>query len=402
MFLYLILIAASLAHINLSIKEKKSFRLSSAEKISLSKKTKVNDYYALQYYADFKLGSPGQTISMILDTGSSYAWVPNINCSCHTTTHQFSASASSTYKNLSIEKDVEYGMGYIKGTLSTDVLSINGLKAEDMKFILVSQSSDLDGLAADGLVGLAFNSLSDGYPVFVEVLYEQNVIEKPVFSFYLGESSKKDSFITFGGLEDEYTKGKTKQIIDIYTDYGFWLSIIYSVSFDSNDISNSAAWVILDTGTSAIYGPSSDVQKILQMLKKKYTCYYSNLIICECSKSSCLKAGNLEFMIGNENIIITPENYLYCEDEYCWVLIGDSGDRYWLLGQPLFREYYTVHDMSIPQMELYRNKESEISYKVFWIILAIIILCGIGAFIVYYFLKNRNNENENENYMPLT
>lgn len=401
MLLYLMLMAASLAHLNLPIKAKKSFRLTSAENIELSKKSTVKDYYALQYYADFKVGTPGQSISMILDTGSSYAWVPNFNCSCHTTTHQFDASASSTYNDKKISKDVQYGMGYIKGALSTDVLSIDGLKAKDMTFILVSQSSDLEGLAADGLIGLAFNSLSDGYPVFVEELYEQNAIEEKVFSFYLGESSQTDSsFITFGGSEKEYKKGKNKQVIEIYSQYGYWLSMIYSVKFDSEDISNSGAWVILDTGTSAIYGPYKDVNKIYKIFEEKFYCYMSDLLLCECSRNSCSGAGNLEFEIGDEKIVITPENYLYCEDGYCWVLIGDSGDSYWLLGQPLFREYYSVHDMSIPQMELYRNNELPTSYKFYWIVLGIILLVGIGAIIVYIFLKKSNSESES--YRPLT
>lgn len=79
------------------------------------------------YYMPITLGTPPQTFSMILDTGSSVLWVPDSTCSplsCFNAQHYFNSTASSTYSRISGDTlSASYGSGSASGYLGKDTLT---------------------------------------------------------------------------------------------------------------------------------------------------------------------------------------------------------------------------------------------------------------------------------------
>jgi hypothetical protein len=58
---------------------------------------------------------------------------------------------------------------------------------QDVDFLLVYKARDLQALKADGLLGLAPNSPSSHpYDTLVTDMYRQNMIERNIFSIFLG------------------------------------------------------------------------------------------------------------------------------------------------------------------------------------------------------------------------
>lgn len=57
---------------------------------------------------------------------------------------------------------------------------------------------------ASGLLGLGFNTLSDGLPTFLDHLKSEQLIKDRSFSLYL---TNDESFIAIDGMDRDYIKG---------------------------------------------------------------------------------------------------------------------------------------------------------------------------------------------------
>ena len=305
----------------------------------------VGDYVALQYYAIFNIGTPGQSLSLVLDTGSSWVWVPGPKCACHVST-PFNSSASSTYNSTLTRLDLYYGVGEVHGYLGSDFIEIDGKKASQ-SFVLVDQDYNLDGLQADGLMGLAFSGLSGGHPTFVESLKSQGQISNATFSIYLSnpiDPYLESSFIIGGSDAEQYGIGEMERI-DVSTNMGYWLVVVGTIRIDG--VAHGSQHIgILDTGTSMLFGPSAQVNAIKDaIIKSVGTCTDDSYLFCTCEGGDLSSFPVIEFVVGEQSFAIQPENYVMDFDGICLVLVESSNDVYWVIGQPFFRQFYTVHDM---------------------------------------------------------
>jgi hypothetical protein len=117
----------------------------------------TNVYGGGDYTAPITVGSQGAVVNVILDTGSStLAVVPNV----------YDASADESAQFTALAQDVIYGTGGWTGPVITTSLSMgNGGQATSVDASLaitdVQESGDFGN--ADGILGLAFNSLNQAY-----------------------------------------------------------------------------------------------------------------------------------------------------------------------------------------------------------------------------------------------
>lgn len=108
-----------------------------------------------QYYANITLGTPPQSLSAVLDTGSSYVFFPSLTCasSCSGST-RFNTAKSTSFTALGTQKTLTYGVGSVYGTMGSDTLAVgNGsLAAQGVTFVLAEQMQDSESRKADGLI----------------------------------------------------------------------------------------------------------------------------------------------------------------------------------------------------------------------------------------------------------
>merc|ERR1712176_1441627 len=221
-----------------------------------------------QYFGEIEIGTPPQKFVVIFDTGSSNLWVPKVHChNCgywfiHGGKSKYDQSLSSSYRQDGSEFHIEYGSGSVKGHFSQDTVTLSSdIAITGQKFAEVEDAGGL-GIGYmmgkfDGIMGLAFEALSLGgaTTVFKNAI-DQGAVNKPIFAFKLGDNA--DGELTFGGYDDSEFKGDISWVS--LSEPKYWEIKVDDVQIGS--YSSGAVNGIVDSGTSLITGPSSEIRKI--------------------------------------------------------------------------------------------------------------------------------------------
>lgn len=177
----------------------------------------------LLYYGEVRIGTPAQSLTVQVDTGSADLWVP-ANCP-ECIGKQFTPGQSQTYRGREGNFEEYYvsssdpparfgvlielqGRGHVSGTVGSDIVSISGLSVNDQVFGAVyEKSEELSRDPNNGLLGLAFKDIAQtGQPTFFENLVEKNRIP-PLFSVHLTRRQKDGSELCFGCSDEAQAIG---------------------------------------------------------------------------------------------------------------------------------------------------------------------------------------------------
>ncbi|KAG0368732.1 Vacuolar protease A [Gamsiella multidivaricata] len=187
-----------------------------------------------KYTTEISLGTPPQSFTVQVSTGSSNLWVPSSQCTSTTCLRhpRFDTSASSTFlanrthPNFRIPsfqrqynpKDDEKDPVDLSGTLGSDDLTVGGglfLLSPDQSFGQVVEErggelkSALQGDRFDGVLGLGYDAHAvTGHPFFLNLI-DQGILEEPVFGVYMSrDEDRVESQLTLGGLDPDHRVGE--------------------------------------------------------------------------------------------------------------------------------------------------------------------------------------------------
>jgi hypothetical protein len=279
--------------------------------------------------------------------------------------------------------------------LSYDSVS-TGLSSSDaasqQAFVLVtSESTSIQQLDTDGILGLAFSSLSDGESTFVESLAAQGVISSALFSIYLSnndfEGTDYTSNIILGGYDVQaYADKDDDQIKYIDVVAAYWQVRLKKVQFDGDDIDTVANYAILDTGTSLLVAPYADYAYIVNELSAKYEAYIvNNQLAYKCNSASDMPG--IEFQLGSYQFKLAASSIFSYDSQFCYFLIDSSNLSFWILGDVFLRNYYVIYDMDNLQVGLVgsitkkSDSDSSSSDLPDWAI-AVIVIAGVVVLVV--------------------
>lgn len=307
----------------------------------------------MQYIGEISVGSPYQNFTVIVDTGSAWLWLPSTSClaQCPNARAFFDPAKSATYHSLELRMELKYGMGRAVGQLSADRTAIAGAEAGDHAFILIDSNSDMNNLQGDGILGLAFSSLSSGFPTLITRLKTRGSIQSAVFSIYLTrETSGLSSAVTFGGFDlGKYSAGEAVRYVPVQGNVGYWSVALTGLYVSNEPVAPGVNMAIIDSGTSFIYGPSSAVQSLLHSIHSVGRCSeIGGMLLCTCTwYYPKRRYPTLTFVLGGERFEVSPEMYLLEDGGQCLVMISGlgAGAEFWILGDVFMREYYTIFDM---------------------------------------------------------
>jgi hypothetical protein len=316
----------------------------------------IDDFMNAQFYGDISVGNPPQTVSVIFDTGSSNLWVPNQK-PLFTRHKVYKHEKSTTYSRNGTIFKIEYGSGPVSGFFSRDDVKLGSLALKHYNF---AEVDNVKGLGPayyigkfDGILGLGFDSIvvGGGSSPF-GALVASGQLEKPEFAFYLGNMEEGE--LVLGGTDPEHYEGKFTLVPLIALTY--WEVALGGVSVGKEKIPGGTTRAIVDSGTSLLAGPVSEVRRIAQLLGA--TPLFAGEWALDCTKVKT--APSLVFKLGDTDFVLDPVDYILDTQGIC--LLGMMGINIpppngplWILGDVFMRKYYTVFDWGNKQLRIAKS-----------------------------------------------
>jgi hypothetical protein len=195
----------------------------------------------------------------------------------------------------------------------------------------------------DGILGMGFTSISvDNTITVFENAIKQNVIEQPMFAFYLGDNGPGE--LTFGGYDvTKYTGDLITVPLISATYWEIGLDAIRAGSFHvTPNPDGSPITGIVDSGTSLLVGPRLQVTKLAAAVgaKPNFTGQYT----IDCAELDSIP--DLIFTIqGIEFSVPGRTAVLQVSGSCIFAVMGMDFPKpgpQWILGDVFMREYYTV------------------------------------------------------------
>jgi len=298
----------------------------------------IDDFQNAAYYGEIQVGKPSQKELVIFDTGSSNLWVPNKNPE-GATKNIYDHTKSSSYVANGKEFRIQYGSGPVSGFLSTDNVAIGDLQLKNYTF---AEVDDVSGLGRsytaspfDGILGMGWGALAQaGCVAPFEALLASGKLAEPVFAFYLGDM--KPGELVFGGVDNSHYTGSFAYIpLSAET---YWQVALDGLKVGDASVSSRTASAIVDSGTSLLVGPQSDIEGIA---KKLGAVFQQGLYIADCGKT----LPSVSFMLGGKEFPLTVEDMtLQKQGSQCLLGLQAAEMPLFILGDVFMRKYYVKFD----------------------------------------------------------
>ncbi|KAE8374729.1 aspartic peptidase domain-containing protein [Aspergillus bertholletiae] len=307
----------------------------------------VKNHRNTQYFSTIKIGTPPQKFKVVLDTGSANLWVPSSKCKTYSCKKhkKYKSALSHTYHKNGSEFEIYYGSGSMTGHVSEDVFTIGDLKVQEQLFGEATRAAGFSQVKADGILGLGFASISVNSipPPFYNML-DQNLLDEPLFAFYLSDTYKgRTSEVTFGGVDAQHYTGEMVKIP--LRRKAYWEVDFGGLFVGDNFAHLEDTGAILDTGSSLIGLPSALFELVNQEIGA--TPDSQGRYILDCDKRIFMPS--LTFVLGDYNFTIGPNDYSLQEQNFCMSALvpmdfpGPTGPLV-VLGDAFLRRWYSVYD----------------------------------------------------------
>lgn len=371
--------------------------------LSTNPEINVKNYKQVQYYTYISIGTPGQNLSVLLDTGSYLLWVPSAKSSCSKCT-RFNESKSLTYKDLDSESSITYLWGSVTGRLSTDTINLGSKISNKTQFLLADQKQNLDHLSSDGVLGLGYNGKQNLDSSLIYNLYLAQQIESPVFALDLNSQSQSSSLLIGGYEKEKFSEAGVK--ILIVQDLLSWTGVLEGVSFGSVVIKDYNT-IYFDSGLTFFSGPSEQIRRIFSSITSKLNrCVESPFLTCSCSRLDISLLPALVFQIQGQDFLIPAENYLLFSRGQCTFLLLPSAGQGWGAGMGFFRQYYSVFNLLEPSITFFNKSSGQCSLasnsnslQTLIVLVSVAITSTFVSFGIYKCVKGKNHP---EDYSALS
>ncbi|EMC99342.1 hypothetical protein BAUCODRAFT_573677 [Baudoinia panamericana UAMH 10762] len=224
----------------------------------------AQDVSDAEYLAPVTIGSPGQTMNLQFDSGSSDLWVFSSEMPADQQqgvqsagNSIFDPSKSSTFQRTHGTWSITYGDGSgASGNCGTDNINIGGITIKNQIIELADTASSqfLSG-SESGLCGLAFPPLNTVKPTRAQTpmvnMISQSDIPKDseLFTCYFSGQSG-NSYFTTGYIDHDACGGATPAYSPVDSSQGFWEVKSETACINGKAVSRSGNTAIVDTGTS--------------------------------------------------------------------------------------------------------------------------------------------------------
>jgi len=314
---------------------------------------RLEDGHKTAYYGQLAVGTPPQVFDVVFDTGSGNLILPGSECdSAACRSHkQFAATASTSGRIVNCDGTdinegedpdkvtISFGTGDISGNCMMDKICIGNACANAALISSTYESvQPFNKFKFDGVLGLGRDILAQGKQFSIMArLIEANQLYSPLFSVFLSASDDEVSEITFGDIKREHM-GSDLFWVNVSGTSGYWEVKLDDISLNGKSQSLCKnCKVAVDTGTSALAGPSD----IMSSLRDRVA------VNSDCSNYNTLPS--IGFVIGGRILNLAPKDYVRRDEAYCRVAFMDLDipppkGPIFVFGIPFLTKYFTVYD----------------------------------------------------------
>ncbi|KAI6373128.1 hypothetical protein MCOR25_003527 [Pyricularia grisea] len=352
------------------------------------------------YYLDVKVGTPGQDARMLLDTGSSDAWVVSSRadlCWTPRLQQQYGDNCGSTYNETksstySLKERGGFQIKYLDGSAARgdyikDDFTIGKVTIKGLQMGVASTT-----VRGSGILGVGFSShvaAKQPYPNIMDELVAQKIIQAKAYSLWLNDRRSPSGRILFGGIDTAKFIGALKVIplIPDVTTKNITSFTVALSGFDielSNktktkiDLRNASNPTLLDSGTTLSYLPAAMAEKVFGMFGAVEDKNITGLTYISCDYLQKEKDMLMSFTFANDGGTIKVPMYEMVLDvvrnlagfqappglpfkDVCLFGIQSTGQfaqqynslegaNFTLLGDTFLRSAYVVYDLDHNQI----------------------------------------------------
>ena len=378
------------------------------------------------YYFDIEIGTPGQIISVLIDTGSNYFWINNGKCVGCNSQKKFDKDKSNTFNNVNEQIKINYISGNLSGIISTDIIKFtNNKNISDFNFILINESNI--NFELDGIFGLSKNPKDINKSKYspLNQIYKNNNFNNYIFTL---DFPNKRSYI--GDIPSylnlyQNISCKRKSIFNL-TEY-YWKCVSKKIkienSFNTNNINDfihKVNNIIFDSGINSVVFSYNYIPLFKNIISNNEL-----LTNSKCQIKSSEENSNIFFIFCEDiNNLMNKENKLYkklFKDDFISISLDNIKEKISLnfenlfdknfksfklyfidhipddtiiLGIPFFERYIISFNKDTDEIIIYNTKEENLyieSFNIKWILIICIgIIIILIALIIYYIYYQKN------------
>ncbi|KAF9284882.1 hypothetical protein BGZ68_004339 [Mortierella alpina] len=298
-----------------------------------------------EYYGLIDIGTPAQTLKVMMDTGSARLLISSSECpDCTGKTH-FDRSASSTYQASDETWSVNFGdMSSASGVTGHDVVKLADLTIKNQPVHLAEQMSpDFDGFV-DGILGLSFGVLSDTTSV-LESMMKDKLVDKGVVSFALGKyPSETGGEALFGGIDmSKVEDGQEITYTDVVNDR-YWAVKITGTFVDGQSVftesGDKGMTAVVDTGSTLLILPSAVATAIHKKIPKAIRLHERWYVPCKGTHTLEFQIGGAKFGVPYSDIARERSALR----EMCHSGVQTNPGTFAIIGDVFIKNNYVVFD----------------------------------------------------------
>jgi len=368
------------------------------------------------FLAKVSVGTPAQSFSLVLDTGSSDTWIPLADFTCLDVSTsdvvaqpncEFPRFYKPTSSSLSVIPNTNFNISYqdgeyINGIMVRETVSVAGIAIKRQEMALATETAWYGDGYSSGLMGFAYPYLTNAYPgknastdnpsdympynpPFTS-MYEQNETAS-MFSLALNRQPStappgavSGGYLAIGGLPNIPHSSSfvstpiniaavTANNVSIYEYYSINVSG-YGVSKDKNAQFNTAnvkttdkvslvdenSVAIVDSGTTLLYAPDDTARDTALAFDPPGTYDgYLGYIIVECNAT----VPTFGVAINGKMLFVNPlDLVLQVSENLCISGVQPAGDGFPILGDVFLRNVLAVFDVGAGQMRFSARESS--------------------------------------------
>jgi hypothetical protein len=346
----------------------------------------INNVTAGSYLISTTVGTPGQAINLVIDTGSSDVFVLS-NTANQCTNRRleyengpcvggtYDGADSSSYHLINHDFDISFADGSgSSGDYFSDSIALGGQTIKSQQLGLALKTT-----VGTGIMGIGFaanEATSDKYSSLVQSMVSQGLIASQVYSLYLDDLKSSTGSIIFGGVDSAKYRpplialplqpDSSSHTVDSFT---VALSGVSGTGSSGNTTSFTADSfvlpVVLDSGTTITYLDDATTGAIYDAFGVLQDSAGDALIDCALKQSSASisfafgGAGGPVIKVGLDQLIFDvdsggfgPTSDSPFGSTCAFGIQSGSGPDLFLLGDSFLRSAYVVYDLDNNEVAL--------------------------------------------------